>query len=71
VPVLVVHGGDVADADSGDAHGLPLARRDRLGGGHVGLQLEGLLLEERDAQALVLDDDVRRGQPHDQQAEDG
>ncbi len=70
VTVLVVDGVDVADADARHPDGLSLAWGDRLGGGHVGLQLERLLLEQRDPQSLVLDDDVGREQPDGEQAED-
>src|ERR671911_137940 len=71
VPVLVVDLGDVADPDARDPDRLPLTRGDRLSGLHLGPQLERLLLQERDPEALVLDDDVRRDQAHDEQAEDG
>ncbi len=50
---------DLADVDAGDAHGLPLARNDGLGRLELGLELEGLLLEDRDPQALLLEDVVR------------
>jgi hypothetical protein len=70
IALLVVHLGDVADPDPRHPDGLPLTRSNRLSGLHLGLQLEGLLLQERDPEALVLDDDVRRGQSHDEQGED-
>ena len=54
--VLEVDVGDVADLDAGDADRLTLARNDRLRGLELGLELEGLLLEDRDAQPLLLDD---------------
>ena len=70
VTVLVVDGRDVADANAGHPDRLALAGGHGLGGREVGLELEGLLLEQRDPQALVLDDDVRREQADRQEAED-
>ena len=57
--VLEVDVGDVADLDAGDADRLALAGDDRLRRLELGLELEGLLLEDRDPQALLLDDVVR------------
>ena len=48
--------GDVADLDPGDDHRLALAGRDRLRGLELGLELERLLLEDRDPQPLLLED---------------
>ena len=61
---------DVADLDAGDVDRLTLSGDDGLGGLEVGLELERLLLQDRDAQALVLDDHVAREQRDDQQDED-
>ena len=47
---------DVADADARDPDRLALAGDDRLGRLELGLQLERLLLEDRDPQALLLED---------------
>ena len=63
--------GDVADAHAGDADRLALARDDRLGGLELGLELEGLLLEHRDPQALLLEDVVGDAERDDDQAGDG
>ena len=68
--VLEVDVGDVADLDAGDADRLALAGHDRLGGLELGLQLEGLLLEDRDPQALLLDDVAGDPEREDQQHED-
>ena len=57
--VAQVHGGDVADADAGDADGLALAGGDRLRRGDLGLQDERALLEVGDPQPLLLEDVVR------------
>ena len=69
--VLEVDGGDVAHPDARHPDRLALSRGHGLRRGHLRLQLERLLLEQRDPQALVLDDDVGREHRHHQQAEDG
>src|SRR5207237_5918477 len=62
--VLELHVGDLADLHSRHTDRLALARHHRLGRLELRLQLEGLRLEDRDAQALLLDDDDRRDQSH-------
>ena len=47
---------DVADADAGDPERLALTGDDRLRRLELGLELEGLLLEDRDPKPLVLED---------------
>ena len=64
--------GDVADPDAGNAKRLALPGDDALGVLELGLELEGLLLEHRDPEALLLEDVVadRPGdgdQPHDRE----
>ena len=47
-PSLELDAGDVADLDAGDVHRLALARRDRLRGRELGLELEAVVAEEGD-----------------------
>ena len=56
VAVLELDLADLADLDPGYAHGLALAGLHRLGVGELGLDDERLLLDEREAQPLVLED---------------
>ena len=65
--VLELDAADVADAHAGDADGLALAGDDGLRGRELGLELERLGLDEREAQPLLVEDvdrDARRD--HDQ-----
>ncbi len=49
---------DLADVDAGHPDRLTLSGHDGLSGLELGLELEGLLLEDRDPKALLLEDVV-------------
>ena len=46
LPSLELDARDLADLDAGDVDRLALARRDRLGGRHLGLDLEEVLADD-------------------------
>ena len=72
--VLEPHARDLADLDAGDVDRLALARRDRLGGRELRLDLGEVLAEHREPagqrQPLVGEDHRRHGERDDDQAED-
>jgi hypothetical protein len=71
VSVLELDRLDVADLHARHPQALALARHHGLGGLELGLELERLLLEDRNAQALLLDDVQRDRQRDDHQHGDG
>jgi hypothetical protein len=60
--VLELDGLDLPDLDARDVDGLPLPGHNGLRRRELRLQLERLVLEDRESQALLLDDDVGRNQ---------
>ncbi|MEJ7715089.1 MAG: hypothetical protein WKF40_05025 [Thermoleophilaceae bacterium] len=69
--VLELDLADLADLDAGRAHGLALARLNRLGVGQLELHHEGLLLDEREAQTLVGEDEAADADREQHQRGDG
>ncbi len=61
---------DVADPDACDPQRLTLAGDDALGVVELGLELEGLLLQHRDPEALLLEDVVADPSGEDYQGDD-
>jgi hypothetical protein len=72
--VLELDARDLADLDAGDVDRLALARRDRLRGRELGLDLDEVGSEQRHAgrqrDALVAEDDHRDDQRHEDQPQD-
>src|SRR6185503_1355883 len=69
--VADAHLADVPHPHAGDPHGLPLPGHDRLRGGELGLQVERLLLDQREAQPLVAEDVEANGEAEDDEPRDG
>src|SRR5581483_6827312 len=70
-PVLERHLAHLADLHTGDAYRLALARSNCLSGGELGVHRERRRLDEREAQALVVEDVARDRNREHQQHDDG